>query len=189
MRIWVVSAVGMAAAWAMAGAAQAAAPLAFNGVELGTSKAAWLALKTPASASAHARRACSDEAAGAAAGLTAQGLGKGAVVCAVVDTYGRLRLPVTFTWERRYPMDHVSYVFTAGRLRQIRAVLPADAFDAVVADFKRSYGAPSKDIRDQVKSEIGKLPRATLRWATPAGSIELVDPSTPGKLSVRLTAR
>lgn len=168
--------------------AAAAAPLAFQGVELGTTEAAWRALKIPAPNSAHAQRACSDDKAGAAAGLTADGLPKGAVLCGVVDIYGRYRLPVSFSWRRQYPVDHLRFVFRRSRLSEIRAMLPEDAFDALMADFKRSYGAPSHTTRDRVRTAMGKLPRVIQTWTLPQGRIELVDPAASGKLSVRLTS-
>jgi hypothetical protein len=168
--------------------AAAAPPLSFEGVELGTSEAAWRALKPPGPTPEHARRACSDDRIGAAAGLKPDGLPKDAVICGEVDTYGSIRLPVTFTWDRQYPMDHLRFVFLHGRLSEIRARVSDDAFDALMADFKRSYGAPSRTTRDFLRTEIGRQPRVTETWTLPQGRIELVDPVAPGKISVRVTA-
>ena len=184
-----VLAVGVGvAAMALAARAADAPPLAFEGVELGTSEAAWKALKPPGPVPEHARRLCSDEAAGAAAGLTAKGLAKGAVVCGEVDAYGRIVLPVTFTWERQYPLERLRFVFQRDRLAEIRAQLPADAFDAVMAELRKSYGAPSRTRNDRVETEIGRQARVTETWTLPQGRIELVDPTAPGKLSLRLSA-
>jgi hypothetical protein len=173
---------------ALTTAAMGATPLSFEGIELGTTEAAWRALKPPGPTPQHARRACSDDPDGAAAGLKADGLPSGAVVCGMVDVYGRYRLPVTFPWRRQYQVDHLRFVFQHGRLSEIRALLPDDAFDALMANFKQSYGPPSKTVRDFVPAEIGKLPRLTQTWTLPQGHIELIDPATPGKLSVRLSA-
>jgi hypothetical protein len=192
MRSLITGAAAAAAAFAAPLAARAtepAPPLAFRGVELGTTRDAWRALKLPTSAPQHARRLCSDDPGASAAGLAPTEVPKDAVVCAVVDTYGALRLPVTFSWNGQHAANHVRYIFRAGRLAEIRAVLPADAFDALIAQLRRSYGPASQEIRDSVKSEIGKLPRVTERWLTSSGKIEIVDPSTPGRLSLRFTAR
>jgi hypothetical protein len=191
MRSLVIGTAAAAAALATslaARAAEPAPPLAFNGVKLGTTRDAWRALKLPQSAPQHARRLCSDDPGAPAAGLTERDLPRDAVVCAVVDTYGTLRLPVTFAWRGGYAAEHVRYIFRAGRLAEIRAVLPADAFDALIAQLRRAYGPASQEIRDSVKSEIGKLPRVTERWLTPHGRIEIVDPSTPGRLSLHFIA-
>jgi len=179
----------VAPALAAAGEANVATPLSFEGVELGTTEAAWRSLKPPGPTPEHARRACSDDPNAAAAGLKPDGLPSGAVLCGMVDIYGRYRLPVTFRWKQRYSVDRLRFVFQHGDLSQIRAVLPDDAFDALMADFKQAYGAPSETLRDSVRTEIGKLPRLTETWSLPQGRIELIDPATPGKLSVRLTAR
>jgi hypothetical protein len=188
MRVSVIGVAVVLVAPAAATAGVHAPPLAFEGVELGTTEAAWRGLTAPGPTPEHARRACSDDRAGAAGGLTTQGLPEGAVVCGIVDTYGSLRLPVTFQWDRRYPMDHLRFVFQQGRLTEIRARLPMDAFDALTADFGKSFGPPSYIQRDSIRSEVGRLPRVKETWALPQGRIEIVVPDNTESLSIRLAA-
>jgi len=176
----------MAVAPASVAAATADPPLAFVGVPLGTSEAAWRALKPPGPIPAHARRLCSDDPAGAAAGLKPDG--PGAVVCGAVDDYGKIAVPVAFTWQGKYPLEQLRFVFVGGRLSEIRAQLPADAFDDVMARLDRVYGPATHEVRDDLRTKIGRIPRVTETWVRAAGRIDLVDPAVPGKLSLRITA-
>jgi hypothetical protein len=167
--------------WATA----ATAPLAFEGVELGATVAAWRSLKPPGPIPIHARQVCSSDP-GASGQLNLAGAPPGAVVCGYVDTYGATRVAVSFPW-RKYRMDHLRYVFEGGRLTQVRALIDNDAFEALAADFDRDYGPAKRIVRDTVASEIGRRPRVTETWATPHGVVEVVDPVPPFlKLSVRM---
>ena len=179
------------AAATMAGASALAAaggvPLSFLGVELGTSRAAWRALKPPGALPPHGRRVCSDDRDARSLGFPDPAVRPGDVVCGFVDPHGRLRPPVTFSWRRRYALGDLRYRFRADRLIEIRAELPADAYDAVVADLRASYGPPSSEVRDRAAPELGRGARVTDRWSLRRGRIELAAPIAPGMLSVRFS--
>jgi hypothetical protein len=80
------------------------------------------------------------------------------------------------------------YWFADGRLTQIHGAVSLDGFNALIGDFTHLYGAGHL-VRDNVKTEVGLLPRVTETWSTPQGSIELVDPTMPNdEIGLRFAA-
>jgi hypothetical protein len=142
------------------------------------SQAEWRALPPPGKLSPHAKATCSNDPDSAGLALTDMERSAGAVVCAYVDAWGKLTLPVGFAFDRKYQLDHLRYWFADGRLTQIRGGVSLDGFDALIGDFTHLYGQGHLT-RDSIKTEIGPLPRVTETWSTPQGSIELVDPILP----------
>ncbi|HEX3366259.1 hypothetical protein [Phenylobacterium sp.] len=154
------------------------------------SQADWRTLPPPGKPSPHTKAKCSNDP--DAAGLTLTDAERSArvVVCAYVDAWGTLSLPVGFTYDQKYPLDHLRYWFSGSRLTQIRATASLEAFAALIGDFTRRYGAPMKLVRDSIPSEIGPLPRVSETWSTPQGSIDLIDPTLPSdEIALRFTAR
>ncbi|MFI4963756.1 MAG: hypothetical protein ACHP9T_00175 [Caulobacterales bacterium] len=181
-------AVGLLPAAPARGAMQPA--IEFEGARLGMTEAAWKAMPPPGRLSPHARPACSNDA-GGAPGLTQAAVRQsaGPVVCAYVDAYGKLSLPEAFTLDAKYRVDQMTVSFANDRLVEIRCNASTDAYDALVHDFQARYGPTAKLVRDKVRTEIGLLPRVTQTWSTPAGAIQLVDPTPPyTELSLRFTA-
>jgi hypothetical protein len=152
--------------------------MSFDGARLGMAKAEWKALPPPGKLSPHTRPTCSNDPDAAGLTLSDAERSAGVVVCAYVDAWGKLSLPVGFTFDQKYQLDHLRYWFADGRLTQIRADVSLDGFDALAGDFSRLYG-PGRLTRDTVKSEVGLLPRVTETWSAPQGSVELVDPVLP----------
>jgi hypothetical protein len=152
--------------------------IAFEGARLGMSQAEWRALPAPGKLSPHTKPVCSNDPDAAGLTLTDAERSAGGVVCAYVDAWGKLSLPVSFTFDQKYQLDHLRYWFADDRLTQIRAGVSLDGFDALTGDFTRLYGA-CRLVRDRVKTEVGLLPRVTETWSTLQGSIELVDPTLP----------
>ncbi len=164
------------------------APTIFQVAHLGMSQSAWKAMPPPGTLSPHTRPVCSDDP-GANLTLTDVERSRGTVVCAYVDVWGKLSLPVAFTYDKVFRLDHLRYWFAKGRLVQIRGGLALDGYNAVIADFTRQYGPAIKLVRDIVNTELGPLPRVTQTWSTPRGAIELVDPTLPtDEIEIRLTA-
>jgi hypothetical protein len=159
--------------------AVAASVIEFQGAQLGMSQADWRALPPPGQLSPHAKAGCSDDPDPTGVPMTAADRAAGRVVCAYVDTYGKLSLPVRFAFDKSYRLEHLRYAFSGGRLVEIRAEVSLAGYDALTRDFTQRYGAPVRVVRDSVKSEIGPLPRVLETWRTQEGDIELADPILP----------
>jgi hypothetical protein len=181
----------LVAAACLAGPVRAspAAEIVFEGARLGISQAEWNALPPPGKLSPHTKPTCSNDPDAAGLTLTAAERSAGVVVCAYVDAWGKLSLPVGFTFDQKYQLDHLRYWFAGGRLTQIRADVALDGFDALIGDFTRLYGPAARLVRDKVMMEVGPEPRITEFWTTPHGSIELVDPVEPAnEIGLRFTS-
>ena len=176
-----------ALALTLAGSAWSGLPISFAAVELGTPLSVWWNLKPPGLVSDHVRPACSDDPGAASSDLRLSDVPADAVVCGYVDVYGHLRLPVTFPWRHGYQMDHLHYVFRQGRLTEIRASLENGAYNAITAEMTSNWGPPSQLIRDTTITELGRLPRVQVSWTPPGGRISIIDPSSSGKLELRLS--
>ena len=167
----------------------AVAPITFEGAHIGMSQADWRSLPPPSKLAPHAQPKCSNDPDTTGLTLTDTERYAGVVVCAYVDAWGKLSLPVAFTFDHKSPLDHLRYWFAGGRLTQIRAAVALDSFDTLNSNFTRTYGPPVKLVRDNVPSEIGPLPRVTETWSTPQGSIDLVDPILPNdEIGLRFVA-
>lgn len=164
---------------ALSGAARAGPAIAFEGAQLGISQAEWRALAPPGRLSGHAKPTCSNDPAAAGLTLTTAEWAAGVVVCAYVDVWGKLSLPVGFTFDQKYRLDHLQYWFADGRLTEIHANVSLDGFDALIGTFTQLYGPAQRLVRDSVGSEIGPRPRVTESWSTPQGTVDLVDPVLP----------
>jgi hypothetical protein len=183
---------GLVAAGAASAAPVGGGPFAFTGARLGMSLQAWRASPLPGPADPHIQTACAgDPGVGSSAGLepTAAERKAGAMVCGYVARYGHALLAqgIRPAADRR-PVS-VRYVFVKGRLSAIRYTASRDAFDKVTHRLKAAYGSPQAVLRDQVKTEIGKLDRVRMSWAAPSGTAVLTDPADPHlDLAVELRA-
>lgn len=155
--------------------------IAFKGAQLGMTEAAWKALAPPGPVSPNARPACTDDPGGAPPGLTLTPAERsaGAVACAYLSTYGRVSLPQSFVLDGKYRLTGLRFSFVDGRLAQIRCRTSTDAYSALVADFNGRYGPAAKLIRDNVRTELGRIPRVVQTWSTPTGSVVMTDPVPP----------
>jgi hypothetical protein len=153
------------------------------------SQDAWKASPPPGPISPHTRALCSTDPDAARPSPTAAERRAGVVVCAYVDVYGRLSLPVSFALDGAYRLDHLRLWFAGGRLTEIHAGASLAAYNALVADFTKQYGPSTRLVRDNVPTEAGRLPRVTQAWSVPGGSVELIDPVLPAdEIGVRLVA-
>lgn len=153
------------------------APLGFDGATLGMSLADWKTLTPPADAGVDAQPVCTPQPT------------PGQVACAYDSEVGHETLPLQLRLDDRYRARNVAYVFTSGRLTEIRFSTSVDAYSDVVAMLTTRYGPPSRTQRDTIKSEVGRLQRVRQVWRTPAGVVSLADPApTPTALTVRMDA-
>lgn len=155
----------------------AAGPLGFDGAYLGMSLEAWRRAPFPGTPNPHTAPTCTAGAGSTAAGLTKASAAATTEVCAYVSRYGSAILTEDVPWTQGLLAKSPRYVFTGGRLTRIDIHVGIDAFDKVMARMKARYGAPSRMVRDNMKTRVGALSRVTVRWKTPAGAIELVDPT------------
>jgi hypothetical protein len=169
-----------------AGAASAApaggGAFAFTGAHLGMSLANWRALRFPGVPQGRAKPACSSDAGVSRVALLAPTPAEhksGALVCGYVARYGDVVLPEGIRPAKGREPVQVRYVFVNSRLADIRYRAPGSAFDRVTARLKAAYGPPRAIVRDEVRTEIGRLQRVRMSWATPAGSAVLTDPDDP----------
>ncbi|HEX4196509.1 MAG TPA: hypothetical protein VHZ26_03620 [Caulobacteraceae bacterium] len=165
---------------ATAGAAMAdpsqAGDIGFMGARLGMGLAAWKALAYPG-------RNPGDVAAACAAGRASAG----GLVCTYAQRAGGLSLPLSIPLSGSWLVRDPQYDFVGGRLSRIEFHTSIDAFNALTARFEARYGPASQTLHDDVTTRGGlDLPRVRMIWRLPAGSIEIVDPTTPpNQLAVR----
>jgi hypothetical protein len=164
------------------GAAPAADwPFAFAGAPLGTRLQDWRAQPYPGRANPRARPICSTDADAGRAGLAPSPADSkaGAVVCGWFARYGDAIVPEGLRPQPDRRPVQVRYVFTGGRLAEIRYHAPKDAFDKMTARLKAAYGPPRAVVRDTVSTELGRLDRVRMTWAAGADSVVLTDPDGP----------
>ncbi|HZC16182.1 MAG TPA: hypothetical protein VE309_05430 [Caulobacteraceae bacterium] len=151
--------------------------IGFMGARLGMGLDAWKALAYPGRNPAEVATAC-------AAGPVST---PGVVVCTYAQRAGSLDLPLSIplsgTWLVRSPR----YDFVGGRLSRIEFRTSIDAFNDLTARFEAKYGPATQTLNDNLTTRDGlNLPRVRKIWRLPAGSIEIVDPTTPPtQLAVR----
>jgi hypothetical protein len=177
----------------MTASVAAAEPAAsFDGAALGMSISDWKALSPPAGVGSDAAPTCVPvTGTGHLPGppLSAVSRPTDEEACAYDSRFGHDVLPHSIRLDARYRASGLRYLFVAGRLDEIDFDASVDAYSDVMAMLKQDFGAPTRTVRDSVRTSMGPFPRVRQTWRTPGGDINLVDPALdPVQLSVRFTA-
>ncbi|QUD89520.1 hypothetical protein [Phenylobacterium montanum] len=186
MRIGLAGVAALFEANALAASPSPPAPmLQFDGARLGMTLDQWKALPFPGVAPANLLRVCTPDLASsraAAAGPSRQ------VECSYATRYGPETLVQSFPLTKRFLARAPHYFFSQNRLVKIEFRTSVDAFDDVVAQFQKQYGAASRTSRDDVRAGDGlALPRVRVLWRLRKGTVEVTDPSSvPNLLEVSL---
>ena len=151
--------------------------IGFMGAQLGMGLDAWKALAYPGHGPNEVVAAC---AAGPASA-------PGGVVCTYAQRAGSFDLPLSIPLSGTWLVRDPRYDFVGGRLSRIEFRTSIDAFNDLTARFEAKYGPATQTLNDDVTTRDGRdLPRVRKIWRLPAGSIEIVDPTTPPtQLAVR----
>ncbi|MGH7024939.1 MAG: hypothetical protein ACREEB_15315 [Caulobacteraceae bacterium] len=176
------------------GAAGPFLPNVFMGARLGTSVKAWRSLPPPPGVGLDATPACSNEVGAARVPgfrLSATEAATGVVACAWVSRFGHTVLSHSVKVLGAYRTSDLAWLFTRGRLSEIRFATSIDAYDALTGRFDKLYGRPVRVVRDRLRTSTGRLPRVRETWHAAAGTVVLEDPmaSDPTLLRVRFTGR
>ena len=175
-----------------ASAATAEPAAGFDGATLGMSISDWKALSPPAGVGPDAAPTCVPvTGTGQLPGrpLSAISRPTDEEACAYDSRFGRDVLPHSIQLDARYRASGLRYLFVAGRLDEIDFDASVDAYSDVMAMLKQDFGAPTRTVRDSVRTSMGPFPRVRQTWRTPGGDISLVDPALdPVQLSVRFVA-
>lgn len=154
--------------------------LELRGARLGMALEDWRRAPFPGARNPHVTAACSSQAPPGRPGLTRASASPDRTleVCSYVSRYGPSAvLTEDLPWTDDLLAKSPSYVFTDGRLSSIRFRVGIDAFDRVMARLKSTYGPPTRLDHDDIRTRVGPLPRADVRWDLGSQTIELVDPA------------
>jgi hypothetical protein len=163
-------------------------PESFHGARLGMTIEEWRSLTPPAGLEPDTLPACSDKLRTASTGgdrLGATEAASGVTTCTYSTRFGAHVLPHTAALESGETISDLEFLFSRGRLAEIRFEAPVAAYDALSGQLSGQYGQPElQALPAPAQAAAGQRVAAT--WRTGEGTVRLVNPAAdPTKLSFR----
>jgi hypothetical protein len=122
--------------------------------------------------------------------LSATEAASGVVACTYASRFGHAVLPHSVALETGETVDDLAFLFSGGRLTEIRFQVPVGAYDTVSGRLTSDYGRPRRQFGRAPVGSAGGAARIRETWRAPQGWVMLTNPSEdPTQVSVRYLSR